>query len=82
MSSLRSSTGSLHAPTVVGPLYINDGAHVVFDSVGKASALASLECLRPRETAVLFGNASGAPPDVDPLLLSRLGSLSVTLTKL
>jgi len=65
-----------------GAININDGAHVVFDSVGKNSALASLECLRPRGTAVFFGNASGSPPDINPLLLSKLGSLTITRPKL
>ncbi|KAL9180444.1 hypothetical protein ACHAXT_008414 [Thalassiosira profunda] len=69
-------------PSNYGPLNINDGVHVVFDGVGKNSALASLECLRPRGAAVLYGNASGAPPDINPLLLSKLGSLSITRPKL
>jgi NADPH2:quinone reductase len=69
-------------PSNYGSININDGAHVVYDSVGKASAMASLACLRPRGKAVLFGNASGAPPDINPLVLSKLGSLSITRPKL
>ena len=65
-----------------GPISINDGAHVVYDSVGKASAMASLQCLRPRGSAVFFGNASGPAPDINPLLLSKLGSLTMTRPKL
>ncbi len=65
-----------------GPLNLNDGVHCVFDGVGKLSAIASLESLRPRGTAVFFGNASGAPPDIPPLLLSKLGSLSMTRPKM
>jgi NADPH2:quinone reductase len=65
-----------------GPLNINDGAHCVYDGVGLASATSSLECLRPRGMAVFFGNASGAPPDVPPLMLSKLGSLSMTRPKM
>ena len=65
-----------------GPIAINDGAHVVYDSVGKASAMSSLQCLRPRGSAVFFGNASGPPPDINPLLLSKLGSLTITRPKL
>lgn len=65
-----------------GSLPLNEGVHCAFDGVGKVSARASLESLRPRGTAVLFGNASGAPPDIPPLLLSQLGSLSVTRPKL
>ena len=55
-----------------GTQNLNDGVHCVYDGVGKLSANASLESLRPRGTAVFFGNASGAPPDI-PLLLSKLG---------
>ena len=69
-------------PSNYGNININDGAHVAFDSVGKSSAMASLQCLRPRGSAVFFGNASGAPPDINPLLLSKLGSLSMTRPKL
>ena len=69
-------------PSNYGNININDGAHVAYDSVGKSSAMASLQCLRPRGLAVFFGNASGAPPDINPLLLSKLGSLSMTRPKL
>jgi len=65
-----------------GPISINDGAHVVYDGVGKASAMTSLQCLRPRGSVVFFGNASGPPPDINPLLLSKLGSLTITRPKL
>lgn len=65
-----------------GSYNLNDGAHCVFDGVGKHSAHASLESLRPRGTAVFFGNASGPPPDIPPLLLSKLGSLFMTRPKL
>ncbi|MFQ5966529.1 MAG: zinc-binding dehydrogenase, partial [Acidimicrobiia bacterium] len=33
---------------------------------------------RPRGMMVTFGNASGRPPEIDPLLLMRLGSLYLT----
>ena len=79
---IRTNTKDPILPSNYGPINVNDGAHVVYDSVGKASAMASLECLRPRGTAVLFGNASGAPPDVSPLLLSKLGSLTLARPKL
>lgn len=79
---IRTNANEPILPSNYGPININDGAHVVYDSVGKASAMASLACLRPRGTAVLFGNASEAPPDVNPLLLSKLGSLSITRPKL
>ncbi|MBL8919825.1 MAG: quinone oxidoreductase [Myxococcaceae bacterium] len=54
------------------------GADVVYDSVGKDTLDASLDCLRPRGLLVSFGQSSGMPP---PLALARLGgprSLYVT----
>lgn len=61
---------------------IDDGAHVVYDSVGLATYEASLDCLRPRGTAVFYGNASGAPPPIAPLALAAKGSLAMTRPKL
>lgn len=54
------------------------GAHVVYDSVGKDTFLASLDSLRPLGMLVSFGNASGPPPDINPLVLSQKGSLFLT----
>jgi NADPH2:quinone reductase len=54
------------------------GAHVVYDSVGKDTFAASLDSLRPMGMLVCFGNASGPPPDVNPLTLSQKGSLFLT----
>jgi len=54
------------------------GMHVVYDGVGKATFMASLDCLRPRGMMVSFGNASGAVPDFAPLILSQKGSLFLT----
>jgi NADPH2:quinone reductase len=54
------------------------GVPVVFDSVGKATFAGSLESLARRGMLVSFGNASGAPPSLDPLVLSRKGSLYLT----
>ena len=54
------------------------GMHVVYDSVGKATFMQSLDCLRPRGMMVTFGNASGAAPDFSPLILSQKGSLFLT----
>jgi len=56
----------------------NVGAHVVYDSVGKDTFMASLDSLRPLGMMVSFGNASGPPPDINPLLLSQRGSLFLT----
>ena len=54
------------------------GVPVVYDSVGRATFEGSLDCLARRGTLVSFGNASGAPPPFDPLVLSRKGSLFLT----
>jgi NADPH2:quinone reductase len=54
------------------------GAHVVYDGVGKDTFDASLDCLRPLGMMVVFGNASGAVPPFNPLILSQKGSLFLT----
>lgn len=54
------------------------GVDVVYDSVGQSTWEGSLNSLRPRGMLVLFGNASGPVPPLDPLLLSAKGSLFVT----
>lgn len=51
---------------------------VVYDSVGKDTFMASLDCLRPRGLAVTFGQSSGAIAPFDPRLLARKGSLFLT----
>jgi len=54
------------------------GVDVVYDAVGKTTAEKSLDCLGPRGMMVFYGNASGPVPPVDPLALSRKGSLFLT----
>jgi NADPH2:quinone reductase len=54
------------------------GVDVVFDSVGKATFMGSLDSLRPRGMMVSFGNASGAVEPIAPLLLLQKGSLFLT----
>jgi NADPH:quinone reductase len=54
------------------------GVHVVYDSVGKSTFMASLDCLRPRGMMVSFGNASGPVPEITPLILTQKGSLFLT----
>jgi NADPH2:quinone reductase len=54
------------------------GVPVVYDSVGRATLAGSLDCLARRGLLVSFGNASGPPEPVDPLVLSRKGSLYLT----
>lgn len=54
------------------------GVDVVYDSVGAATFLKSLDSLRPRGMMVTFGNASGPVPEIAPLLLNQKGSLFLT----
>ncbi|MCX8133007.1 MAG: quinone oxidoreductase [Roseococcus sp.] len=51
---------------------------VVYDSVGKDTFLASLDCLRPLGMMVSFGNASGPVPPIDIGILAAKGSLYLT----
>jgi NADPH2:quinone reductase len=51
---------------------------VVFDSVGRDTFQASLDCLAPLGLMVSYGNASGPVPPVDLGLLSAKGSLFIT----
>jgi len=54
------------------------GVEVVYDGIGAATWEKSLNCLRPRGYLVLYGQASGPIPAVDPLLLMSKGSLFLT----
>jgi NADPH2:quinone reductase len=54
------------------------GVDVVYDSVGRDSWAASLDCLRPRGLMVSYGNSSGAVDGVNLGLLAAKGSLYVT----
>jgi NADPH2:quinone reductase len=54
------------------------GVSVVYDSVGKDTFMDSLDCLRPLGMMVTYGNASGPPPMLNPLELSKRGSLFLT----
>ena len=56
----------------------NEGVHVVYDGVGKATFDKDLNILRPRGYLVLFGGASGAVPPFDLIQLSQKGSLYIT----
>lgn len=56
--------------------------HAVYDGVGKSTWEKSLKCVKSRGILVVFGNASGAIPQFDPLLLSRYGSIYLTRPKL
>ncbi len=54
------------------------GVDVVYDSVGAATFMKSLDSLRPRGMMVTFGNASGPVPPMEPLILNNKGSLFLT----
>jgi NADPH2:quinone reductase len=54
------------------------GVDVVYDSVGQATFMKSLDCLRPMGMMVSFGQASGAVPALDLGLLAEKGSLFLT----
>ena len=56
----------------------DQGVHVVYDGVGKATFEKDLNVMRPRGYVVLFGGASGAVPPFDLIKLSQKGSLYVT----
>ena len=54
------------------------GIQVVYDSVGKTTFDKSVRCLAPRGYMVLFGQASGPVPPMEP---ARLGAGSLFLTR-
>ena len=54
------------------------GVPVVYDSIGKATFMSSLDCLAPFGTMVTYGNASGKVDPVDLGILAPKGSLYVT----
>jgi NADPH2:quinone reductase len=54
------------------------GVPVVYDGVGKDTFQGSLDSLAVRGMFVSFGNASGAVPAFEPILLSAKGSLFFT----
>ena len=54
------------------------GVDVVYDSVGKATFMKSLDCLKPMGMLVSFGQSSGPIESFDPSLLAAKGSLFLT----
>ncbi|NBT39749.1 MAG: quinone oxidoreductase [Alphaproteobacteria bacterium] len=62
----------------VGEITNGDKVPVVFDSVGKDTFEASLNCLKPRGLMISYGNASGAVTGVNLGILAAKGSLMVT----
>ncbi len=54
------------------------GVDVVYDSVGQATFMKSLDCLRPIGMMVSFGQSSGSVSAFDPAILAAKGSLFLT----
>lgn len=54
------------------------GVPVVYDSVGQATFMKSLDCLRPRGLMVSYGQSSGLVPPFSINILTGKGSLYVT----
>ena len=54
------------------------GVDVVYDGVGEATFMQSLDSLKPRGMMALFGQSSGPVKAFDPLLLNTKGSLFLT----
>jgi len=54
------------------------GVDVVYDSVGVATFLKGLDCIRSRGMMVLFGQSSGPVAPIDPNILNPKGSLFLT----
>jgi len=55
-----------------------EGVAAAYDSVGKATFMASLDALRPFGVLVSYGNASGPVEPFSPSILAPKGSLYVT----
>lgn len=56
----------------------NRGVDVVYDSVGQATFMKSLDCLRPMGMMVSFGQSSGPVAPMDFSILAKKGSLFLT----
>jgi NADPH2:quinone reductase len=84
-AALARANGAAHTVVGYGSLVaevkrITGGAMVpvVYDSVGKDTFTASLDCLAPLGLMVSYGNASGPVPPVDIGILAAKGSLFLT----
>ncbi len=69
---------SENLPERVRALTNGAGVPIVYDSVGKDTFFASLDCLAPRGLMVSFGNASGPVPAFELQELAKRGSLFIT----
>jgi len=57
---------------------VPSGVNVVYDGVGASTWEQSMKSVGRRGDVVFFGNASGPVPPVDPLLLTKYGSIRMT----
>ena len=73
-----STTAIDEIPIRVKELTQGRGVPVVYDSLGKDTFVASLDCLQPCGLLVSYGNATGAVTDISLLDLAQKGSLYVT----
>jgi NADPH:quinone reductase len=64
--------------TATRQLTHNQGVAAVYDSVGQATFMRSLDCLKPRGMMVTFGNSSGPVQPIAPAELNKRGSLFLT----
>ncbi|MEX1125663.1 MAG: quinone oxidoreductase [Acidimicrobiia bacterium] len=64
--------------TAVEAIAGTNGMDVVYDGVGAATFEQGLDLIRPRGMMVTFGNASGPPPEISPLILAAKGSIYLT----
>jgi NADPH2:quinone reductase len=65
-------------PDRVREITAGEGVAAVYDSVGKATFMASLDSLRPFGVMVSYGNASGPVEPFNPAILAPKGSLYLT----
>ncbi|WP_336040419.1 zinc-binding dehydrogenase [Acinetobacter calcoaceticus] len=54
------------------------GVDVVYDSIGLVTYEGSLSVVKPLGLLVLFGQSSGKVPPIDPIALSKQGSIYLT----
>ncbi len=64
--------------TEVKTLTNGSGCQAVYDGVGASTAMKSLKCCAILGHLILFGNASGKAPPIDPLDLCQAGSITLT----
>jgi NADPH2:quinone reductase len=65
-------------PGLVRKLSGGEGVAAVYDSIGRDTFFASLDCLRPHGVMVTFGNATGPVDPFSPAELAKRHSLYVT----